>query len=356
MFNESITPVESPHIQEKNPSLVFDIYKNEIHEIINHINDIKLDRYQSLQDFIGDVQYKISPPHARPGKHAKVFFLDISKPNEPSFEAVLRNSPSVAEDYKKNIKDKPILDKYLPKLYGVENGWVIMERLKGLELGELEKKLKSDENFFRQYVKNSTQAMYELSSTEVVITDVQFASGHNCIVNENDASVRIIEQDNLRLEKDFGNYSPNESLVSKLWNQLENTSYFEPNLDNEWRYDFAFQLTKNILSKTNPKDLEIKYRYLKPSHEWFRSTLDHQLWIGGTYKKLSDEDYEKILLKNPNITCRAPSGDFTEGFVLNEELAEAVSNNDIENFKRLIRGKFYKSRLEDNEKNRVILE
>lgn len=356
-LEQQALPQEKKQLSKE--ELIFAEFEQEIDHVTRHINETNFERTGVLEDNIGEAKFHIQPPSARLGKHARVYFLDIEKPGKDKFECVLRDSVYDGERYLLNKKQKEIIAKYVPKLYAIKNGWVVMERLKGLELKDLTRRLESDEEFLKQYVKKVSEVMYDLSGQDISIDDVEFLTGHNCIADSNDASVKIIEQANLR--PDMGGYgceyAVNENLTHALMREFDHVRGLRSDQEPEpYAYDFYFQLIKNILQKVNPEDLIIRYRYLRPAHKMFRSQFGHLAWQGGKYDPITDEEYEKILQNPDNIIIAAASEMGSEGIGLNPELIQAVNQNDVEKFVALMKEKKYKVSLDkEDEKNKVIV-
>lgn len=351
MFKEQITSQPNKNSQELGNFDLFELYKDDLKKVIGKINEINPSHFnQEISENVGETMFTLSLPNARPGKHAKVFFLDISKPGNVPFECVIRDKPQVAEEYSRNKEQKPILDKYLPKLYSVIDGWVVMEKLKGLELKQLQEKLNLDPDFLSKYTENVASAIYELAGTEIQANDVNYQKGHNVIVSPDNASLKIIEQNALVPDLD---YESNENIAKTLFNELQVISQTKPE-DGNYKYDFAFQLVSRILKKVNAEDIKIKYRYFKQGHEWFEDLFKDELERGNNYKKMSDEEYENLLMKNPNVTVRSSASMFTEGFILDQEFVKAVMLNDFEKFQDILKDKKFKKRLEDIPENRVV--
>ncbi len=336
-----------PGSEQESKRKLFELFEEDIRSVIQKINGKPEDfpRGPTNHVFIDENGIKLSNPSERLGKHARVYFLDLEKDGQ-KFECVLRNEPSDAEDYKKAVEKKPVIKKYLPLLYGVEDGWVIMERLHGIELG-MDEKLK-DDSFRAAYAKESALALYTLASNDVYLKDAVFWKGHNVIAQE-DGSVKFIEQVTLAPEayKEL-QFTPNELISEKIFDTLkrwENRDHKDEQThtrDHQHRYDFQLQFLFHLFTKINPEDLFIRYRYLKNSHEYYQSIFD------------SKDESKKPILPWPNNAIEYPESG-VGGLTLNQKFIEAIQNHDIEQFTQMIYKKEAVILLEDTEENRVVL-
>jgi hypothetical protein len=287
---------------------------------------------------------------------------------------VLRSSAGDAQKYQEVVKEFPVAKKYLPALYGIENGWAVMERLHGTEFG-IGEKIK-DDGFRSRYAKKCAEAVYELGSNGLYLNDSVFMSGHNIIAQE-DGSFKFIEQIALLPDKPKDlKFTSNEIIAEKVFSSLllkksDEKDESERHTNEEYRYDFDFQFLKNLLNKISPEDFSIKYRYLNSSNEFYRDEFNSKHRVKTDYNEnlglwnerdLTEEEYAVIpedkktplpWLGNAHVYSNGKIGG-NAGMTLSPEFLKANQNNDIESFKKIIDQNRAVILLEDIEKNRVI--
>jgi hypothetical protein len=378
--------VESNKTNES-PEVLFEFFKQDISHIIKDIKDnpAKFQSKSTNQVFIDEGGIRLSTPSARLGKHSVVYFLSIEKEGK-IFECVLRGGVGDAQQYLDTIKKKPIAKEYLPKLYGIENREVIMERLHGAEF-EIKEKIK-DDSFRAMYAKKSSDAVYVLSTNGLIVNDVAFSHGHNVIAHD-DGSFKFIEQISLVPNENPQEFSINELIADNVLSWLRTwasrphvlnmeTEEGERHTKEEHQYDFAFQFLKNISSKVSLEDLFIKYRYYGSSHSHYREMFNdapHSLNLENSVKtdfdeysglwnerELTDEEYEalpddkKPLLPGNNVRVykdKLMGG--RSGTAFNPRFIQAIKDDSIEEFKKILDKQQAVMALEDIEENRVVL-
>lgn len=372
-----ITQVKNPIFREKHePQIeVFEFFKDDVVSVIKEINAHrqKFNIAKKSQILIDENGIKLTAPSERLGKHATVYFLDIEKEGK-KFECVLRSSAGDAQKYQEVVKEFPVAKKYLPALYGIENGWAVMERLHGTEFG-IGEKIK-DDGFRSRYAKKCAEAVYELGSNGLYLNDSVFMSGHNIIAQE-DGSFKFIEQIALLPDKPKDlKFTSNEIIAEKVFSSLllkksDEKDESERHTNEEYRYDFDFQFLKNLLNKISPEDFSIKYRYLNSSNEFYRDEFNSKHRVKTDYNEnlglwnerdLTEEEYAVIpedkktplpWLGNAHVYSNGKIGG-NAGMTLSPEFLKANQNNDIESFKKIIDQNRAVILLEDIEKNRVI--
>lgn len=377
--------IEATYSQENNIESnqeKYQHFKNVIQSIITRINEKDPNMPSYMATGKNSKSYeeegtKIYIP-SRPGKHVQVFFVDIEKEHR-KFECVLRSFPKEAEIYKENLNKKPIIGNYLPKLYDVVEGWVIMERMHGAESG-IEEKLK-DDDFRMRYAKNCAEIMFLLANNDVSFNDVGLYHGQNTIVGE-DASPKFVEQTALIPEKfkDL-DFTLDEVFSNQIFNEFWHKSshiHIDKKLHfktDEHYYDFHFQLLSELLSKIDPEKVRIQHRYLKNNHPLYKNSFNNNKTMGlpNTVETeyLEELEYWKTRPINDNELAALTESDKPiipfmrdsnesdykpeTGIRLNPKLIDAVKNHSIEEFREL----FYAGEsiipLENIKENQIIL-
>ena len=67
------------------------------------------------------------------------------------FECALRSDASDAKEYLKHVEDNPVVAEFVPKLYAIVGNWAVLEKLNGLELAEVEEKMRTDPQFLDKF-------------------------------------------------------------------------------------------------------------------------------------------------------------------------------------------------------------
>lgn len=367
-MSEKFYQLEIPQEELKSD---FDACRDVVYGVIQRINDSKELRPKSAGErIIEEDGLRLSAPVDRLGKHAVVYILDLDREGK-HFDCVLRNSVTDAEEYKKAIEKKPIVKKFLPELYDIKDGWVIMERLHGLEF-DIKEKIK-EKDFRAHFAENCAEAVHVLTTNNIAISDVNFTNGHNVIAQE-DGSFKFVEQVSLRPEfYESLKFETNEMLSKEIFDHLkdwkllnkDSENKLELDSENDHLYDFEFQFIDALFNKVNPEELFIKYRYLASSHEHYSSSfnsyqVNHDFWKSRDFREFEDGEYETLEDSHKpelpwvgNFYPRSKSG--TAGTMLNPDFIEAIKNHDIETFKALIYRQEAVIPMEDVEENRVVL-
>jgi hypothetical protein len=303
-------------------------------ELMQEVRDRGVIQSEHFSDLI-----TISIPYARQGKHAFVAFVDIENSNGKTEEFVFRNNLFDVERYKESIKGNPLIESLLPKLVGVIGDWAVLERVHGLELAELEEKIKSDPDFSETYQQKIIQMVEFTSKAGITINDVDFYEGHNCKINNENAEIKFIEQTNLLPSRS----DPREIQFKFILEDIESLRIAEPE-----RLKFIFSFLKKYHSKFNLSSLFYRSRMMKPNHPRFQS----QYFIENgndlndeTYKSVLEnkEDYEKNSLY---IHGQGYSKAFTP------ELIKAVEEGDEKQFSEVLHANKYIMDIKDEADHR----
>lgn len=280
-------------------------------------------------------KYGVRLPHLRRGKHAFVGIVVLNSADGETTSAVIRNQVYDARVYSEVAATHPLVKTLVPELYGISGDWVVMERLYGLELEELETRLRDDPDFRRRYARSAFNVIASAAEAGLQLNDVAFIGGHNVMVRSDDAQIRLIEQRTLAPTI----FDPNETITHQLLSELEHVI----DKDEDWRTDYAMQLIQAAIEKVGVENLYMKGRVIKPTNPNYRDAYFLERW-----EKLSDEGYQKIL-DNPvtreGLTVSWFGRGFTEAFT--EETLDAAKNGDQERFKAAIAGRNYRTDITD---------
>lgn len=282
-------------------------------------------------------RYSVRLPHLRRGKHAFVGIVDLNGADGETASAVIRNNVDDARAYSELAATHPIVRTLVPDLYGISGDWVIMERLQGLELEELETRLRDDPDFRRRYARSAFNVTASAAEAGLQLNDVAFINGHNVMVSPDDAQIRLVEQRTLAPTI----FDPNETITNQLFSELTHVS----DREEEWRTDYAMQLLQAAIERVGAENLYMKGRAIKPTNPNYKDAYFLERW-----GKLSDVDYQKIL-DNPvareKMTVSWFGRGYTEAFT--EDTIDAVKSGDREKFKAAIAGRKYKRDITDKE-------
>jgi len=348
---------EIPRLQELEKPNEFEKYESAIREVIlivekewlNSANQQELslsnwDKQHKIDGEINGILYEVRTPHLRKGKHAFVAIIDIKDRDENIFSCVIRDKPEDAETYLKNVSEKPIIAEYTPKLYRITDNWVIMEKLSGLELEEVTDKIKADEDFAEKYASNVYTLIEKTAESGLILNDVMFVDGHNCMVDPGTGEIKIIEQRSLNPQSIL---NTKEIITDKLFseiNQIRN-ALVRNELDgtDQSIISFMFQVLRKVLASNKSEDLYIKSRAVKPTHPRYKTS-----WYIQNMEKLSDKEHQNIL-NNPNLretyTVNFRGSGYTETF--SPEFINAIDNNNLAEFRKLIENRKYKINITD---------
>jgi hypothetical protein len=333
--------LEKGTLSENEGTNEFGQYKDVITGAISAVQKENFSNSSEQPKISGDIdgiQYEVRFPHLRKGKHAFVGIIDIKNPDGSTFSCVMRSGSDDAKSYLKYVSDEPAIADYLPKLYGIVDNFAVMEKLNGLELGEILERIKTDKEFAEKYADNAYAFIEKTANLRVEMHDVMFVDGQNCMVNPDTGEIKIIEQKNL-VPKSI--YKPNELIADKLFGEINQISRNMDNVDPS-RINLVFQLLCKAFDGNKPEELYEKSRSVRPTHPAYKGA-----WYMRDYEKLSDEEHQKIL-NNPKMrdsTLTWLGNGYTKAFT--PELIDAVSNNDIEAFKKLVKEGKYKMDIKD---------
>ena len=282
-------------------------------------------------------KYGVRLPHLRRGKHAFVGIVDLNGADGETTSAVIRNNVEDARVYSELAATHPIVKTLVPELYGISGDWVVMERLQGLELEELETRLRDDPDFRRGYARSAFGVISSAAGAGLKLNDVAFINGHNVMVSPDDAQIRFVEQRNLAPTI----FDPNETITDQLFSELTHVS----DKGEEWRADYAMQLVQAAVEKVGAENLYMKGRAIKPTNPNYKDAYFLERW-----KKLSDDEYQKIL-DNPVMREGLTVSWFGTGYTeaLTEETVDAARSGDKDKFKAAIAGRKYKRDITDKE-------
>ena len=282
-------------------------------------------------------KYGVRLPHLRRGKHAFVGIVDLNASDGETTSAVIRNNVEDARVYSELTATHPIVKTLVPELYGICGDWVVMERLQGLELEELEARLRDDPDFRRNYARSAFEVTARAAEAGLQLDDVAFINGHNVMVNPDDAQIRLVEQQILAPTI----FDPNETITNQLFSELTHVS----DKGEEWRIDYAMQFVQAAMEKLGAENLYMKGRVIKPSNPNYKDAYYMERW-----EKLSDEEYQKILA-NPAMQEGLTVSWFGRGYteVLTEETIDAAKSGNLVEFRAAIAGRKYKRDITDRE-------
>ena len=169
------------------------------------------------------VHYTINDPHLRPGKFATVRIVKIEDKSGQSQSFVLRNNLDDPREYEK----LPVnLQGWNAAIYGCADGWVVNEKLSGLELFEVLQQMNMTPNFGETYAKKSLDLIEHTAQNGYALSDVAFVVGHNVMVNPTTADIRLIEHRTL-IKKSLE--CETEIITAQLFNELSELSVHNEN-------------------------------------------------------------------------------------------------------------------------------
>ena len=318
---------QSPHTNET------ELLQNRstIEGIIQKIEDSPISelfsKQTSIEDEVNGTKFLARFPHLRRGKHASVFIVDFDTTSQQPMSFVIRNDLEPGYKFIELEEKHPEIAKRLPKLYGMVNNWVVMEKLEGLELEELTQKLKSDENFSSTYAEQSFQLIQEAANAGLTLDDVMFLNGHNCMVSPLDSSIRIIEQDRYST---IPQRTINELIAKQLFDELRTASHGEPQ---RYQTIFIAQLLQEAFKTIPPDQLYVRGRVIKPTHPLYQDAYQMNGW-----GKISDERLKEILadpIQREGLTIPYFESGNTEALSL--EFTEAIKENNLELINELLK-------------------
>lgn len=245
--------------------------KEVVYKAIHKAEKVLVDDVRELKFQEGNVQCTIRLPHERAAKHGSVYMLDLVIDGVPPFSCVAKQDVDSARLYMEWSSVYPEITKHVPRVLAVDEDYFFMEKLHGLELKSLVKKLESDEIFLHEYAKKSYELIETLARNGLLLDDVKFASGHNCMVDPVSADVSCVEVASIR-PKDVGVMprldSSVESIIveqifSEIWSLGANPS------DSSCKV--IYQLLKHMLARIPQAQCVLKRKVVMPSHETYRT-------------------------------------------------------------------------------------
>lgn len=344
------SPEEAASVINKEESSVSHSYLLQYRRVLEHIipvfeagnSEHRWDMDLAVDGIFEDRTYKIRFPHLRKGKHAAVGIVDIANPDGTTFECVIRNSPDDAMEYLKAAKHDPLVAEYSPQLFGIVDGWVVMEKLAGLELQELDERLRVDPEFLSRYAQNTQELINKLADAHLVMDDVRFINGHNVMVEPETAEVKIIEQKAIHPCLD-----PRESFeieTAQLFYEAAGIMYMGDRTNvPAHRARFLFELCQNAFKHKKPEDLYVRSRVIKPTHPDYKDA-----WLLQNWEKLSEEEYQRILA-DPNLREKFTINYYDRGFseTFDPGFVEAIIKGDFSAFQEIVRNGNYKTDITD---------
>lgn len=129
-------------------------YKKAFPEIIRVFTQLPHGVGQTAEGDEGEIKFRVRTPKLRTGKHAHVGLVEIFD-NEQVFECALRSDASDAREYLDHVRDNPSVAEFVPKLYAIVNSWAVLEKLKGLELAEVEERMRKDPQFLEKFARQA---------------------------------------------------------------------------------------------------------------------------------------------------------------------------------------------------------
>jgi len=346
----------------------FEFFEDKIYSITEMLSDDFMESISHLQagdSILSEEGVQITFPAERKGKHATVLFLTLEKEGK-QFNCVLRDNISDNNEYAKNIEVEPDIVNYVPRTYGTQNNWVVIEKIDGYE-SEIKEKIK-DVYFRSRYAEKIADVSYSLTRKNIHISDVTFNAGHNVIAND-DGSFKFIEQLNLIPESQSPfELRPDELLTKRIYSNLQskglprkrNSREDNPDKEKDYLYNLEFQFIKSLFQKVDPDNLFIKYRYITPDCEVYPTSFNSYLvnrdfWDKRNNKELGENEYENIQKKNlpwvGNFDSRSKDG--IGGTKLNPDLIRSIESNDEELFSQLVYDKEIMVPMDDTENNRI---
>lgn len=352
----NIDSAESQDFQRQIPDLEqSDIgrYKETIRHLITLVKGRPNWIEGNIEGTHGDVTFVARDPYLRRGKHASVYIVELSDSQGNSASCVLRSRIEDAKRYLEVLAQYPVIEGMVPALYGIVEKWVVMERLTGLELSELQVKLAENPDFQRKYVQKAFELITRTAQDGLRFDDVAFVDGHNTTADPETADIRIIEQTALYPDRV---HSPNEIITDKLFSEVYQITHKKPEEENEQKFQFAFGLLQLAFAHFNPSELYVRSRKIKPTHPGYKEAWwwqNQHLWFKPGGGRLSDEEHQRIL-SDPNLrenfTVNYSGAGFTE--IFSDEMIEAVKAEDYTKFKELVVGRAYKTNVTNTSDSR----
>jgi hypothetical protein len=202
-----------------------------------------------------------------------------------------------------------------------------MERLAGLELGELIEKINSDRAFLLKYATETVSLIEQATNEGLRLCDIKFHQGHNCMVNPETAKIRLIELQTLRHQQDW---QPNELIADQIMGELYSLGGRKEKHTHQ--IAFLFQVLRLLRDRMDLNDLFMRPIHIRPTHPQYRNA-----WYIQNWEALSDEQYERILA-NPNtrenFTINNSGLGHTKG--LHPEIIGSVMQDNFDVFSQLL--------------------
>ncbi len=298
----------------------------------------------------GAVRVEARLPSARGGKHAFVGLVTLTLDGR-SWDAVIRGDLVTPADYLEIIRAKPEVAGVMPSLYGRIGPYAVMERLKGLELDEVSRRLETDPSFARRYAQAALSLIQGATEKGMMIIDVDFDYGHNCMYDGASGALRLVEQCNLRVSP--LNYDSRELLMVSLLDQLRyrNAAKFDaPELN------FLWELIRLAVSDAGLARAVVRERRLRFDHPEFRQVFGEQYFgHGSAFRRAKSEGREAFQTEfdrhfsDPAVRESAwvIYGSFHWPLVFSEDFLRAVRDDDRARFDEIVHGRKFVNEIRD---------
>ncbi len=294
-------------------------YKNAFPRIIHAFNQLPHAVGQVVEKEEGGIKFRVSTPKLRTGKHAKVGLVEIID-NGSVFECALRSDPSDAREYLDHIRDNPAIAEFVPKLYAIVNDWAVLERLHGLELAEVEEKMRTDPQFLEKFATHAFDIIYRAAQKKIQLNDMMFMDGHNFLVDENTGEVRFIEHRNAY---PYPFLDTNELIARQLF-----TEAYQITHSSKGREPFKVAFVRKLFQRAGQvmglQNLYVRTRVVLPTHSRYK-----EAWFIANWETLPEEKHQMIL-NNSTLRDSWTVNWFGRGFTeaITPELVEAISSGD----------------------------
>lgn len=285
----------------------------------------------------------------RPAEHAYVSIVDIENEDKTRFSCVLRQEESGQDTarYNASCARHSMASEILPKVYGTYDKWTFIERIHGLEYGDLVARLRTNKTFRSQFAQSLADYALRISAAGIELNDVILTTGHNSMIDPETAGIRLVEIDALWPPAPY--YEANEHLAGLLFSEIGELSGSRPLT---YETDLAFQILQNIFNRVDPHSLFVKTRAVRPGNPAFRSAYATQFM-----KEVGDSEYANML-KHPELWDKLAviygrGNGLTE--VFSPELIAAVQNGDFQKFAKIMSAQKQVSHLQDRIDSRYIV-
>lgn len=319
-------------------------YKGAFPKIIQVFTQIPQTVGQTAEGEDGKIKFRVSTPKLRTGKHAQIGLVEVSD-NGQKFECVLRSDASDAKDYLDHVRDNPAVADFVPKLHAIVGNWAVLEKLNGLELAEVEEKMRTDPQFLDKFAQQAFDIIYRAAQKGIQLNDMMFMDGHNFMVDENTGEVRFIEHRNAY---PYPFLEANELVAQQLFSEAYQITH-SGNGREPYKISFVRKLFEHALEKIDPQSLYVKTRVVTPTHPRYK-----EAWWMENGEPLSEEKYQ-LILNNPKLreswTANYVGRGFTEA--ISPELVEAILAGDEKKADEILLEQKYKFDITDKDDPRT---